>query len=85
MISYLLFLILSLFFCLSCETPPEKPAPWGPWSNPILVNPFDLPGLPYGSYMNPLYVENNGETLYFILSLWDPYDVFLMKVKLIAE
>ncbi len=56
--------------------------PWGPWSNPITVARFDqAPGL-YAPYMNPLYVEDGGKTLYFTMSLWEPYDVYLAKVDL---
>jgi hypothetical protein len=32
--------------------------------------------------MNPLYVEDGGKTLYFTMSLWNPYDVYLAKVTL---
>lgn len=56
--------------------------PWGPWSDPITVVDFSrAPGL-YSPYMNPLYVEDNGATLYFTMSLWGPYDVYLAKVTL---
>jgi hypothetical protein len=59
--------------------------PWGPWSDPILVADFwQAPGL-YSPYMNPLYVEDGGRTLYFTMSLWDPYDVYLAKVTLDIE
>ncbi len=34
--------------------------------------------------MNPLYVEGNGETVYFTMSLWGPYDVYLAKVTLLS-
>jgi hypothetical protein len=58
--------------------------PWGPWSNPITVVDFSqAPGL-YAPYMNPLYVEDNGKTLYFTMSLWGSYDVYLAKVTLIS-
>src|SRR5690606_30025443 len=36
----------------------------------------------YAPYMNPLYTENDGQTLYFTMSLWDPYDVYLARVDL---
>ena len=56
----------------------------GPWSNPITVVDFSqAPGL-YAPYMNPLYVEDNGKTLYFTMSLWGSYDVYLAKVTLIS-
>lgn len=57
-------------------------APWGPWSASItVVEAADYPGL-YGSYMNPVYVKNHGETIYFTMSLWVPYDVYLMRARL---
>ena len=60
----------------------EAPQPWGPWSDPLQVlSAIQQPGL-YGSYMNPLYVENDGETIYFTMSLWGPYDVYLAKATL---
>jgi hypothetical protein len=56
--------------------------PWGEWSAPLTVTNFSqAPGL-YAPYMNPLLVEDNGKTLYFTMSLWDPYDVYLAKVTL---
>ena len=60
----------------------EAPEPWGPWSDPIeVLTGLEAPGL-YGSYMNPLYVENGGETIYFTMSLWNPYDVYVVKATL---
>jgi hypothetical protein len=60
----------------------EGIAPWGPWGEEItLVSGKEYPGL-YGPYMNPKYVEENGKTIYFALSLWDPYNVFWMKASL---
>lgn len=60
----------------------QAPEPWGPWSDPIRVADFSqAPGL-YSPYMNPLYVEDGGRTVYFTMSLWDPYDVYLAKVTL---
>jgi hypothetical protein len=63
----------------------QAPDPWGPWSDPITVADFSqAPGL-YSPYMNPLYVENGGRTVYFTMSLWNPYDVYLAKVTLDIE
>jgi regulation of enolase protein 1 (concanavalin A-like superfamily) len=57
--------------------------PWGPWSTPLtLVSAEDYPGL-YGAFMHPLYVENQGEIVYFTMSLWESYNVYWMKVKFI--
>ncbi|MFO7882268.1 MAG: DUF4185 domain-containing protein [Kosmotogaceae bacterium] len=61
----------------------ESDYPWGPWSEPIqLVSSREYSGL-YGAYMNPLFVENEGEYIYFTMSLWVPYNVYLMKVRLV--
>jgi hypothetical protein len=60
----------------------QAEVPWGPWSKPMTVlSGIAAPGL-YGSYMNPVYVENHGQTLYFTMSLWDPYDVYLLRLRL---
>ncbi|MFW6119854.1 MAG: DUF4185 domain-containing protein [Petrotogales bacterium] len=61
----------------------ESDYPWGPWSEPVqLVSSRKFSGL-YGAYMNPLFVENEGEYIYFTMSLWVPYNVYLMKAKLV--
>lgn len=53
----------------------------GPWSNVIeLVSPEELP-MHYGPYLHPL--SASGNTLYFNLSMWEPYNVFLMKAEII--
>jgi hypothetical protein len=60
----------------------QADSPWGVWSAPKTVTRFEqAPGL-YAPYMNPLLVEDNGKTLYFTMSLWNPYDVYLAKVTL---
>ncbi|MGG4094216.1 DUF4185 domain-containing protein [Paenibacillus lautus] len=60
----------------------EGMTPWGPWGEPLdLVRAEDYPGL-YGPYMNDRYTENDGRTIYFTLSLWDPYNVFWYKASL---
>jgi hypothetical protein len=56
--------------------------PWGPWSEAItLVSKEEYPGL-YAPYLNPKFMEGDGETIYFTLSLWEPYNVFWMKATL---
>jgi hypothetical protein len=63
----------------------QAPNPWGPWSEAVTVADFSqAPGL-YSPYMNPLYVEDGGRTVYFTMSLWNPYDVYLAKVTLDIE
>lgn len=52
----------------------------GPWSEPYeLAGGKDYPQL-YGSYFHPLSVT--GENLYFLMSMWMPYNVFLMKAEI---
>jgi hypothetical protein len=66
----------------------QAPEPWGPWSEPIVLINVSGPGgtgLPYAPYTNPLYVGNGGETVFFTMSKWDPYDVYLMRARFIKE
>lgn len=52
----------------------------GPWSAPYeLASGKDYTQL-YGSYFHPLSVT--GESLYFTMSMWMPYNVYLMKAEL---
>ena len=60
----------------------EAPELWGPWSPPlVLARGADYPGL-YGAYMHPWLVEEEGKVVYFTMSQWGPYAVFLMKATL---
>jgi hypothetical protein len=60
----------------------EGVTPWGPWADPIeLISSAEYPGL-YSPYMNPRYVSDDGRTIYFTLSLWDPYNVFWFSTDL---
>lgn len=62
----------------------ESPTPWGPWSEPHeLVSAAEHPGL-YAPFMNARYLRNEGTTLYFALSLWDPYNVFWFRADLLT-
>jgi D-arabinan endo alpha-(1,5)-arabinofuranosidase len=55
----------------------------GPWSNKkTLVSGSEYPWH-YGAYIYPL--KNENDELYFLMSLWYPYNVFLMKTKLKYE
>lgn len=52
----------------------------GPWSEPRkLVDGWQYPQL-YGSFIHPLSLK--GDTLYFVMSMWLPYNTYLMSVKL---
>jgi len=54
---------------------------WGPWSEPVtIVSGTEYPSL-YGSYVHPEYVEDNGEVVYFIMSIFSEYNTFVMSVN----
>lgn len=60
----------------------EGVTPWGPWSEPhVLTTQAETPGL-YAPYLNPRYVSEDGSTVYFTLSIWDPYNVFWYSARL---
>jgi len=50
------------------------------WSEEkILASSADYPGL-YGAFMHP--VSSQGDQLYFMMSMWFPYNVFVMRATL---
>lgn len=54
-------------------------SPEGPWSDRQRLASFaDFPGL-YGGYMHPW---SEGGDLYFALSQWEPYNVYLLRAEL---
>jgi hypothetical protein len=60
----------------------EGLTPWGPWGESIdLVKAAEHPGL-YAPFMNDKFIGDEGKTIYFTLSLWDPYNVFWFKASL---
>lgn len=60
----------------------EGLSPWGPWGDPIeMISVRDYEGL-YSPYLEPRYVDDDGRTVYFTLSLWGPYNVFFFSVDL---
>ncbi|MBB3128535.1 hypothetical protein FHS19_003189 [Paenibacillus rhizosphaerae] len=60
----------------------EGLTPWGPWGEALdLVKAEEYPGL-YAPFMNDRYTADGGKTIYFTLSLWDPYNVFWFKASL---
>lgn len=63
----------------------EGLSPWGPWGEPIeLVGATEVPG-PYAPYMLPRYTQDGGRTIYFTLSIWDPYNVFWYRADLVKS
>jgi hypothetical protein len=60
----------------------EAENPWGPWSVPIaLATAQQFPAL-YGAFMTPSFLQDQGKSLYFVMSMFGPYEAFLMKVEL---
>lgn len=59
--------------------------PTGPWSPAQeLVTDVELPGL-YAPFMHPWSAASGDADLYFTMSLWEPYNVYLMKTTLSLE
>lgn len=59
----------------------EAPELAGPWSDEmVLVSGDDYPSL-YGAYLHPW--ASDGETIYFNMSQWGPYNVRLMRARLV--
>src|SRR3546814_238574 len=52
----------------------------GPWSTPYTLASGSEYTQLYGSYIHPVSVRGND--LYFLMSMWLPYNAFLMKAKL---
>lgn len=52
----------------------------GPWSGPYELASGNQYAQLYGSYFHPL--SASGDNLYFLMSMWMPYNVFLMKAEL---
>lgn len=62
----------------------EGLTPWGPWGEPLeMVSGKEYPGL-YSPYIHPRYVSDDGQTIYFTLSLWGPYNVFWFSADLVT-
>lgn len=55
---------------------------WGPWSAPHKITTAAQYPTLYGSYVHPDFVENNGETVYFIMSIYSVYNTFVISVDL---
>ena len=60
----------------------EGAAPWGPWGPArMLVSARRYPGL-YGAFLCPGWLADGGRVIYFTMSQWAPYNVFLMRAAL---
>lgn len=61
----------------------ESPDLTGPWSKPLeVVSADDYPSL-YGAYLHP-WASDDG-AIYFNMSQWGPYNVLLMRARLVTE
>jgi len=56
--------------------------PWGVWSDPVTVATAEQYPMLYGSYTCPRYITDGGRRIYFTMSLWEPYDVYWMRLDL---
>jgi hypothetical protein len=67
--------------------------PYGPFLGPLTFFPCGTPlsrpewmesgwGMCYGGYMLPGFFGADGNLLYFVVSLWDPYTTVLMAIRL---
>jgi len=60
----------------------ESKNPWGPWGYPhTLVHSGDV----YGPFMHSRYFENKGESIYFTLSSWGDYNVYLYRTSIVKR
>jgi len=48
------------------------------------VIPRDYPQL-YGAFMTASFMKDGGKTFYFVMSMYGPYNTFLMKATLVLE
>lgn len=63
----------------------EGATPWGPWGEKFtLASQTDVPGL-YAPYLAPQYTADGGRTIYFTLSVWDPYNVYWYRAELVRR
>jgi hypothetical protein len=63
----------------------EGATPWGPWGEKFtLASQTEVPGL-YAPYLAPQYTTDGGRTIYFALSVWDPYNVYWYKADLVRR
>ena len=60
----------------------EAVAPWGPWGPArTLVSAMRYPAL-YGAFLCPSWTAEGGRVIYFTMSQFGPYNVFLMRANL---
>jgi hypothetical protein len=62
----------------------EAECPWGEWSSPHIVATAAQFPQPYGAFLTPSFLKDNGRTLYFIMSMYGAYNTFVMKATLVT-
>ncbi len=70
--------LIKTYGILYCDT--ENITQWG--ASKVLVTGDNYPGL-YGAYIYPL--KDQDDKLWFLMSMWGPYNVFLMSADIIDE
>lgn len=69
---------------IEARTAPSLDAPWS--GERFVIAPSDLSSMDgwgiYGPFMHPLYTSGDGETVYFLLSMWSHYNVYLFRMTL---
>ncbi len=60
----------------------ESPSPWGRWSAPIEIASASQSPQLYGAFMKSNFVENNGQSIYYMMSQFGPYNTYWMKSSL---
>ena len=61
------------------------PRPEGPWSAPQeLATSREHPGL-YGGFIHPWSAASGDADIYFTMSVWEPYNVYLMRATVTLE
>ncbi|WP_188065051.1 DUF4185 domain-containing protein [Dietzia sp. ANT_WB102] len=58
--------------------------PWGPWSEPQTIVDRRMFPNGYAPMIHPFTTDNDSRYLYYTLSTWDAYNVFLMRTDLDA-
>lgn len=57
-------------------------SPWGPWSEPQTIVDRSMFPNGYAPMIHPFTTDNDSRYLYYTLSTWDAYNVFLLRTDL---
>jgi len=56
--------------------------PEGPWSAPAVLASARDYAMPYGAFMTPAWIAEDGLSFSFIMSQFGPYNTYLMQAQL---